>query len=70
MELINTLDIPSLLVIGGDGAVISPLVAEELARLNQCLEIVQIREAGHGIPYDQPDRFSALVKVFLQSVNA
>jgi pimeloyl-ACP methyl ester carboxylesterase len=70
MELIKTLDIPCLLVIGGDGAVISPLVAEELARLNQCLEVVQIAEAGHGIHYDQPNRFSAVVKVFLQSVNA
>lgn len=69
MELINTLNMPSLLVIGSDGAVISPEVARELARLNQCLEILQITEAGHGIPYDQPDRFSAVVKLFLRSVN-
>lgn len=69
MELINSLDIPSLLVIGGDGAVITPVMGEELARLNQCLEIVQIKEAGHGIPYDQPDRFSAEIKLFLRSVD-
>lgn len=70
VQLINTLDIPSLLVIGGVGAVVSPGVAAELARLNQRLQVVQIAEAGHGIPYDQPEHFSAVVKAFLLSVNA
>jgi pimeloyl-ACP methyl ester carboxylesterase len=69
-QLINTLDIPSLLVIGGVGGVVSPIVAAELASLNQHLEIVQIEEAGHGIPYDQPERFSTVVKAFLHSATA
>ena len=38
--------------------------------LNQCLEIVQIAEAGHGVPYDQSERFSDVVQTFLRSVNA
>jgi pimeloyl-ACP methyl ester carboxylesterase len=70
VELINTLDIPSLLVIGDVGAIISPRVATELAWLNQRLEVVQIVEAGHGVPYDQPERFSTVVKAFLRSVSA
>ena len=37
-QLINTLDIPSLLVIGGVGGIVSPIVAAELASLNQRLE--------------------------------
>jgi len=65
-----TLDIPSLVVIGGVGAIVSPEMAAELARLNQCLEVVQIVESGHAIPYDHPERFSAVVKAFLSSVNA
>ena len=69
MQLINTLDIPSLLVIGDDGSAVSPEVAAELAWLNQRLEVVQIAEAGHGIPYDQPERFSAVVQTFLRSVT-
>jgi pimeloyl-ACP methyl ester carboxylesterase len=69
MQLINTIDIPSLLVIGGIGGIVSPIVAEELAGLNRHLKIVQIAEAGHGIPYDQPERFSAVVKAFLHSVS-
>jgi pimeloyl-ACP methyl ester carboxylesterase len=69
MQLINTLDIPSLLVIGDVGSVVSLDVAKELAGLNQYLKIVQIPEAGHGLPYDQPEHFSAVVQSFLRSVK-
>jgi pimeloyl-ACP methyl ester carboxylesterase len=69
VQLIHTLDIPSLLVIGGVGSIVSPEVAEELAKLNQRLKVVQIKEAGHGVPYDQPERFSAIVQNFLRSVT-
>lgn len=69
MELINALDVPSLLVIGDVNSVVSFELATELAGLNQHLEIVQIAEAGHGVPYDQPERFSAVVQTFLQSVT-
>jgi pimeloyl-ACP methyl ester carboxylesterase len=69
MQLINTIDIPSLLVIGGVGGVVSSEVAAELSRLNQRLEIVQIAEVGHAIPFDQSERFSSVVKAFLHSVS-
>lgn len=69
IRLIDTIDIPSLLVIGGIGGIVSSEVAAELARLNQRLQIVQIREAGHAIPFDQPEHFSSVVKAFLQSVS-
>lgn len=68
-QLINTLDVPSLLVIGDVGPVVSPKIAAELAALNHRLEVVQIAEAGHGVPYDQPERFSAIVQTFLRSVS-
>jgi len=67
-QLINTLDIPSLLIIGDVGAIVSPRAAADLAKLNQCLEVVQIVGAGHGVPYDQPERFSAVVKTFLKRI--
>lgn len=70
VQLINTLDVPSLLVIGDVGSVVSPEMAAELAGLNQRLEVVQIKEAGHGVPYDQPDRLSAVIQAFLRSVSA
>lgn len=65
-ELIKTLRMPGLLVMGDVGAVVSAEVVLELSQLNQCLEIVQIAEAGHGLPYDQPERFSCVVKNFLR----
>lgn len=64
-----TLATPSLLIIGDVKGIVSPVVAAELARLNQRLEVVQIEEAGYGIPYDQPERFSTAVKAFLRSAN-
>lgn len=70
VPLINTLDVPSLLVIGDVGSVVTAQVAAELADLNQHLETVQIAEAGHAVPYDQPERFSAVVQTFLRSVSA
>ena len=70
IQLINSLDVPSLLIIGGARGVVSPIMARELARLNQCLEIVQVEEAGHGIPFDQPEPFLSVVKSFLHSVDA
>ncbi len=69
-QLINSLDVPCLLVIGDIGSVVSPEIAAELAGLNQGLEVIQIEEAGHGIPYNQPERFSAVVQTFLRSVSA
>jgi N-formylmaleamate deformylase len=69
MQLVNTLDVPSLLVVGGTGSIVTLEMAAELARLNQGLEVVQIEEAGHAVPYDQPDRFSAIIQTFLRSVN-
>lgn len=69
VTLIKTIDIQSLLVVGDVGGVVSPEVAAELAGLNPCLEVVQIAEAGHGVPYDQPERFSAVVQTFLRKVN-
>lgn len=69
MQLINMLQVPSQLVVGDVGSVVTFETAAELARLNQLLKVVQIEEAGHGVPYDQPERFSAIVQTFLRSVS-
>lgn len=70
IQLINALDVPSLLVIGDNGSIVSSQMATELAKLNHHLQVVQIREAGHAVPFDQPENFSAVVQNFLRSVNA
>lgn len=68
MQLITTLDVPSLLVVGDVGSVVTIEIVEQLAGLNQHLQVVQIEKAGHGVPFDQPERFSAFVQTFLRSV--
>ncbi len=66
--LVSAIDVPSLLVFG-DRGVVSPHVAEELQRINPRLQVEQIREAGHGVQLDQPDRFAAIIKSFLRSLG-
>lgn len=68
--LVSAIDAPILLIIGDNGAVVSPETARELQKLNPRLRIEQLQDVGHGLPYDQPDRFEAVVKSFLRSMAA
>ncbi|HSW72535.1 MAG TPA: alpha/beta hydrolase [Chlamydiales bacterium] len=67
-QLISSLSIPSLLVIGGVNGIVSSTMAAELVGINPSLKFIQIEEAGHAIPFDQPERFSAAIKAFLSSI--
>ncbi len=66
MQLACSIDVPTLLVIA-DAGVISPVLAGELQRSNPRIHVEQISDAGHGVHYDQPDRFAAVVRSFLRS---
>lgn len=66
-QLIGAIRVPTLLVIGGPGGVVSSEVAVELQRLNRNVQVAQIVEAGHALHLDQPERFTAVVKAFLGS---
>jgi pimeloyl-ACP methyl ester carboxylesterase len=66
-ELVRAIDVPTLLVIGDRGNVVSLETAAELRGLNPRLRVEQIRDAGHGLPYDQPERFAALLTDFLRA---
>ncbi len=68
-RLVSVIDAPSLLVIGDQG-VVSLERARELQKLNPRLRVEQIEDAGHGLPYDQPERFATVVRSFLGSVAA
>jgi len=69
-QVVSAIEVPSLLVIGGPAGVVSPDVAADLQRLNPRFQVEQIPEAGHGLHYDQPERFAAVVKAFLRSIGA
>jgi pimeloyl-ACP methyl ester carboxylesterase len=68
-QLIEGLAVPTLLVIGDVGAVVSLEVATELTQLNPRLSVEQIVDAGHGIPYDQPERLATVVQAFMETLR-
>ena len=68
-QLVSAIHAPILLVIADNG-VVSPDAAQELQYLNPRVRIEQIQNSGHAIPYDQPERFEAVVSSFLRSVVA
>jgi pimeloyl-ACP methyl ester carboxylesterase len=61
--LVSTICVPILLVIG-DVPVVSLETASELRRRNPRVHVEQIQDAGHGVPYDQPERLASLVHTF------
>ena len=67
--MVNAIEVPILLVIADNG-VVSLETARELQNLNPRLRVEQIQDAGHGLQYDQPERFEAVVRSFLRSVVA
>lgn len=69
LQLIKAIDIPSLLVIGDRDSVVSSEMAAELKTHNPYLKVMQILQAGHGVPYDQPKCFSSVVQAFLNSIT-
>jgi pimeloyl-ACP methyl ester carboxylesterase len=69
-QLVSTIHVPILLVIGDNGTVVSLETARELQNLNPRLRVEQVQDAGHGLPYDQPERFEAVVRSFLRSLAA
>ncbi|TWF39952.1 pimeloyl-ACP methyl ester carboxylesterase [Chitinophaga polysaccharea] len=66
-QLVQKIDIPCLLVFGDKG-VVTTAVAETLQGLNVELRAELIREAGHSLHMDQPERFAAAIKAFLASM--
>jgi N-formylmaleamate deformylase len=68
MQLVRSTDVPTLLVIAENG-VVSSEVATELQCVNPKVQIEKILDAGHGLHYDQPERFAAIVESFLRSIG-
>lgn len=66
-SLVSSVDIPGLLVYGENG-VITPSVSEEVKQLNHRFTIEQIPGTGHGLHYDQPERFAAVVGDFMRFI--
>jgi N-formylmaleamate deformylase len=66
-RLVSIIHVPILLVVADNG-VVSLNTAQELRNLNPRLRVEQIQDAGHGLQYDQPERFETVVRSFLAGV--
>lgn len=66
-DVVRAIDVPILLVIGDD-PVVTLEMATELRELNPRVHIAQVRDAGHGLPFDQPARLAAVVRAFLRTL--
>jgi N-formylmaleamate deformylase len=64
-DVVSAIDVPSLLVIGDD-PVVTLEMATELRSLNPRMRIEQVQDAGHGLPFEQPDRLGEVVLSFLR----
>jgi len=68
-ELVEHISAPTLLVIGERG-VVSAETASELHARNPLLQFAMIADAGHGLPYDQPEQVGAVALAFFYSLTA
>jgi pimeloyl-ACP methyl ester carboxylesterase len=66
-DVVRAIDVPSLLVIGDD-PVVTLEMAQELRSLNPRVRIEQVQNAGHGLPFEQPERLAAVVRSFLREL--
>jgi N-formylmaleamate deformylase len=66
-EVISALDVPVLLILG-DRPVVTLDTASELCRLNSRLRVEQVDDAGHGLPFDQPERLAISVLSFMREL--
>jgi N-formylmaleamate deformylase len=64
-QLVADIDVPIMLVIAERG-VVSLDAATELKTLNPRVRIEQISGAGHGLHFDQPEQFEAVVTSFFR----
>lgn len=67
-DLVRSLGLPCLLVIG-DSTIVSGELASELGELNPRLEVDRVPGAGHGLPFDQPERLASAVAGFLRRID-
>jgi pimeloyl-ACP methyl ester carboxylesterase len=59
-DVVSTIEAPTLLVIG-DQPVVTLEIANELRDRNSRIETKRIPNAGHGLPFDQPERLAEVV---------
>jgi pimeloyl-ACP methyl ester carboxylesterase len=68
-EVVRAIDVPTLLVIGDNDPVVSMEMARELRALNPRVAVEQVQGAGHGLPFERPERLAEVVGAFVRGVG-
>jgi N-formylmaleamate deformylase len=66
-DVVSAIDVPSLLVIGDSSPGVTLEMVAGLRSLNRRVRIEQVQGAGHGLPFEQPERLREVVVPFLRS---
>jgi esterase len=69
-QLFREVTVPTLLVRGAESDVLKPETAERCVREMHRARLVTVPAAGHSVPGDNPDDFTAAVQAFLDDVAA
>ena len=69
-EVLDVLDIPTLVVAGTHDKLTPPGAAERIASAIKGAELAVIRDAGHMSFLERPHSFNARLRAFLQGVPA
>jgi esterase len=56
---------PTLLVRGAESDILSPEIAKRMMQVLADGRLIEIAEAGHSVPGDQPAAFARAVRAFL-----
>jgi N-formylmaleamate deformylase len=67
-DVASAIDVPSLLVIGDNSPVVTLEMATELRNLNPRVRIEHVQGAGHGLPFEHPERLGEVVVAFLREL--
>lgn len=67
-DVVRAIDVPTLLVIG-DSPVVTLEMATELRDDSSRLRVEQLANAGHGLPFEQPERLADVVASFLRELG-
>ncbi len=68
-SLVSAIKAPTLLMTAERG-IVSLETARELQRLNPLIQHQHVASAGHGMPYDEPERIGSMLALFLSQVAA
>jgi pimeloyl-ACP methyl ester carboxylesterase len=68
-EVAKAIQAPTLLVTAERG-IVSPETVRDLQGLNVLIRHQHVADAGHGLPYDAPDKLGSIVSSFLSQVAA